>query len=314
MGTEQRTLLLRAAVFLLPFFGALALLGVYFAMRDGVPPITNSYSFDAKLEELRDKRIQHTDVLLLGSSLTLNNVSSDVLGAVLDPQSLSFHNVSAWGLKMTDLEPLCRMYVEHYTPRTVLICTSTEDFAGRAQLEAQPRPVMEGYINGVWKGWYFMRFPLVSQIHNWEAMIGSNSVQDSLYTSLKYDEDGGVALHMTPTTISQKRLNLPFHYESKHAGDQYEAFEHMSHWLKKKGVHLVVVRTPVRSTYSSGPYAQEVFAQHARRCAAILAADGHVFIDRMDLPMQDDLFVDVNHLGADGASVFTKSWAWEAFP
>ena len=298
MGTQQRTLLMRVAAFMLPFFAGLALLGVYFAKRDSVPPITNSFSFDAKLDELRDKQLQHTDVLLLGSSLTLNNVSSAALSEVLDPKGLSFHNVSAWGLKMTDLEPLCRMYVERYTPKTVVICTSTEDFAGRGQLEAQAPPVMEAYMNGAWKGWYFMRFPLVSQINKWEQNIGTNKVQDSLYTSLKYDAHGGVALRMTPTTISQKRRNLPFHYDTKYEDDQYEAFAHMSGWLKERGVRLVVVRTPVRSTYRAGAFAEETLAEHGRRCAAQLSADGHVFIDRMDLPMQDEWFVDVNHLGA----------------
>ena len=314
MGAQQRNLLLRVAVFMLPVLGALVLLGVYFAKRDSVPPITNSFSFDAKLEELRDKQLQHTDVLLLGSSLTLNNVSNTALGEVLDPKGASFHNVSAWGLKMTDLEPLCRMYVERYTPKTVLICTSTEDFAGRAQLEAQPRPVMEAYMDGAWKGWYFMRFPLVSQIGKWEDNIASNLVQDSLYTSLMYDTHGGVALHMTPTTISPKRLNLPFHYDTKHEDSQYEAFARMSGWLKERGVRLVVVRTPVRSTYRAGAFAERTFAEHAKRCAAQLSADGHDFIDRMDLPMQDAWFVDVNHLGAEGAYAFTRSWAAEAFP
>lgn len=314
MGTDQRNLLLRVAAFMLPFFAGLVLLGVHFAKHDGVPPITNSFSFDAKLEELRDGHMQHTDVLLLGSSLTLNNVNSAALAEVLGPKNISFHNASAWGLKMTDLEPLCRMYVDRYTPKTVIVCTSVEDFDGRGQLEAQPRPVMEAYLNGAWKGWYFMRFPLVSQIHQWDNNIGSNAVQDSMYTSLKYDDNGGVALHMTPTTISQKRLNLPFHYDTKHEDDQYAAFTNMSQWLKEKGVRLVVVRTPVRAVYSSGEHAKEIFAEHARRCAAQLAADGHVFIDRMDLPMDDAWFVDVNHLGAEGAYHFTKSWAAEAFP
>jgi len=217
-------------------------------------------------------------------------------------------------LKMTDLEPLCRMYVERFTPETVVVCTSVEDFEGRGQPQTHAAPLLEAYLDGAWKGWYFMRFPLVSQITQWDANIGSNVGQDSLYTSLKYDEHGGVALRMTPTTISPKRLNLPFHFDTKYAEDQYDAFARMSGWLKEKGVRLVVVRTPVKSTYAAGTHAREAFEGHAKRCAAQLAADGHVFIDRMDLPMDDAWFVDVNHLGADGAYHFTKSWAAEAFP
>ena len=302
------------AAFLVPIVVALVLMGAYYAARDKVPPISNSFSFDAKLEELRNARSAHFDVLLLGSSLTLNNVSSAALGEVLDPRGTSFHNMSAWGLKMTDLEPLCRMHVERYAPRTVVLCTSTEDFTGREQFEAPPRAVMDAYLNGAWKGWYFMRLPLVSEIRKREKEVGENVGQDSLYTSLQYDAHGGVALRMTPRTISAQRLDLPFHYDTKHEDEQYDAFARMSTWLKERGVRLVVVRTPVRSTYRAGDFAGQVFSEHAKRCAAVLSADGHVFIDRMDLAMDDDWFVDVNHLGAEGAYAFTKSWASEAFP
>jgi hypothetical protein len=312
MGTDQRKLLRLSVLFLVPVLVGLVALGTWFAWKDSVPPITNSFSFDAKLEELRNKRPGRLDVVLLGSSLTLNNVSSQAIDEVLGPQRRTFHNMSAWGLTPTDMEALGYMYVERHQPQTVVICTSTEDFDGRSGLDMQARPILEAYMDGTWKGWYFMRFPLVARIKEWKENINVNSVQDSLYTSLMYDAHGGVALRMTPTSISKKRLDQPFHYSAKHEEEQYDALDRFSHWLKERGVRLVLVRTPVRRMYSSGPVAQAVFAEHARRCAELMRRDGHTFIDRMDLPMEDAWFVDVNHLGAEGAYVFTRSWAAEA--
>src|SRR5437764_904180 len=121
MSAKILKLLFNITVLVLP------LIFLYLLMAaDGFSPlITNSISFDAKIAELNHQKFKRVDILGLGSSMTLNNINSQI---VADSLSSNYYNISSWGLQMSDLNSLAHYYVPKFKPKYILMLSSVTDF------------------------------------------------------------------------------------------------------------------------------------------------------------------------------------------
>ena len=91
------------------------------------PILTNSLSFDTKLNHILEKNLQKVDVMVHGSSIALNNFHSETFNSYLS-EDLSFYNFSSWNLNMENNYLILDVFTQRFEPETVILPSCYEDF------------------------------------------------------------------------------------------------------------------------------------------------------------------------------------------
>ena len=275
------------------------------------PLLTNSISFDAKILYLEEKKVGQTDLMAIGSSITLNDLSSKV---IKDSIAASYFNFSCWGLQINDTKRLLISYLPKYQPKYVIICSSLPDFTTGGNLES-----IENYLN---TGDYFKaHFKEYFYIKNYSSFLDivtrkqeyskhRYSTKDD-YASLNFDEYGAALLDISPANRSSERWNETGGFPTNYTNQQYTELTSLSQLLKDNHVSLIFIQTPIRSAYINTSYCQQIVNTHFDRCKAIVEQHGGVYLNFHDTRVfaNDAMFVDQFHLSEAGAMLFTREVA-----
>ncbi|BAV10157.1 hypothetical protein FLA_6217 [Filimonas lacunae] len=276
-------------------------------MYKGYPPLlTNSVSFDAKVEYAQQRNIRQANVMALGSSMTLNNISSRVM---VDSLDTSYFNFSCWGLQMADTRLMAVNYVPKYKPRYVLICSSLPDFSKPENTATYKNYFStDDYWREHWSGiFYFKNYNSLWEIIARKMGREEQARNGNIYNSLSFDDGGGVLLDVPKDRISESRWNEQFTFPNNYTNNQYQELALLSNYLKKNQVKLVFVQAPIKESFILNSSSQDELNRHFNRCRNIVEQNGGVYMNYHDPALYtNDLFVDQFHLSETGATMFTR--------
>jgi hypothetical protein len=299
----MRSFLLHAAL-----FGTLVLLGIggYFRYNRHflpAPRVTSNEVLNMKLSHLRHRGATPAHVLAIGSSMTMNNLSSaEVMAHFGDT---SFVNMGAWGVDMVQSEGLAEVLVPMLKPHTVLVVSNLNDLVndGRRFHMDTTRVVRylrtwgttESYLRNL-KPAYYLREMERNRIRMHDR---------SNYEFMGVDEHGGAGLVIPRDRIDPQRWARKPPLERWLADEQYLALERLCAYLGERGIRLIFLQSPYRDGVRNSLVDRTV-ETHLARVSNILAPYDHILLTATDRPWPDSLFVDFSHLNGRGAELFTR--------
>lgn len=270
------------------------------------PLLTNSISFDEKIRFIQNKKITQTNLLAIGSSMTLNNLSSRV---IMDSIKSSYFNFACWGLQIGDTKKLLINYLPKYKPKCVVICSSVLDFADSKNITIDRYSNTWSFFKDHQAQLFYMRnYNSIQNIKARKDKSDTLKLISSDYNSLKFDEGGGVLLNIPKNKISQRRWNLKVVFPTKATNYQYHELVLICMLLHQQHISLVFIQPPIKRSYTNSLRSLRIINAHFLKCKTIVEKYGGAYLSMYgDKEFSDDkMFVDQFHLSETGATLFTQ--------
>ncbi len=260
------------------------------------PNISNSFSLNDKLDAIRNRK---SDIIAIGSSITLNDLSSEVV--VQNLKDTTFLNIAAWGLNMMDSYRLLQSYCMMHTPRILIISSSMTDF----YLDPKVFNTVEvgNYLStkNSWK-YYIKNFNLKYYMQN-ALNRKKYKASNNIYESLIYDKYGSVLLNPVGFQIDSERWNVAF--KKPPLERNYNYLDSISIFCKSRNIKLLFFQSPVRKGLFD-KMDHTALNTHISRVTAILSKNHNLFVNSTVTDWDDSLFVDAIHLNTNGANLYTQ--------
>lgn len=267
------------------------------------PPITGSLSFNEKIFYIANNKItEHRDVIAVGSSMTLNNLASEVM---VRDYTNSYFNYASWGLTIKQADYYIRFLEAKYHPKVVLMVSSLMDFyrSGRAVKFFDYDEINAYIAHPAYLKLYYDHFDPIYLVRNSLNIKRYRTTNDG-YKSLMFDSYGGVGLNISKSNIKKERWERRILIE-KMDDEAYAALLSLASYLKNKGVKFVFVQPPIRAFAVQG--AQNGLDEHWRKIRRIATETGMKFINLYGIPnFGDRYYVDYSHFNQEGADRFTR--------
>ncbi|WP_396632593.1 hypothetical protein [Maribacter sp. R86514] len=295
---------------LLMFFGVftgllLVFLFCWFQYYSFPPPnVSNSISFNAKALYIKNKfSKENVDILAIGSSMSLNNINSNVIAKTYGNQQ--YLNASSWGLNMEETFNLLKIYSKKYHPETVVISSNFGDF--QASYQTIKFNYTEEYLlgNNLIK---YLKNSNLSQLILDSRLLGLYKNSNTMYQSLKFDTYGGVNYPLSNFQINDKRWKGEKLINEEIDLIQYTYLDSISKLCSSNSMKLIFVQSPFREMYYSKLSKQElaILNNHTSKIENILLDNDAIFVNSLDKTWQESLFVDYNHLNEKGSRLYTE--------
>ncbi len=284
--------------------GALVLVARYYKefKKSGVQVmptnnLSNSISFNAKIQHFHEHyNCSQIELLIIGSSMSLNNVSAKKLQNALH---LKTYNFGSWGFKSdNDLKFLKKTNFPNC--RKVLIAFNNYDFTqsepeyniGLTAYYLNKKPLAAPFA-------FLNKFNIEAFRNDWEYR-SVYLFRSNIYESLMFDECGSVMFEDSDFAIDPKR------YEQYVDSDSFDFFHHnmddLKMFLARKNIQLILAYLPWRKDLLT-----EQRLTKNDSLANILKADfGNNFIDLHRLDIDTALFCDAGHVFKQGAELITR--------
>jgi len=272
------------------------------------PKITNSYSYNEKMKFIVERNIQEPQLIAVGSSITFNNLNSNVV--LEEFKTNSYLNLSSWGLRMNDSYLLTTQLLPTLKPNTVIMMSSPVDFYG-STIKYNSKNIKDfvddknllKYHYKFFDSKYFMK-RLVTNYINFNT--------NDIYKSLNYDRFGGVMLNGQNLVINELRWNQQVGFEYIWPA-QYYYLDSITSFLSENGIELIFIQSPIRAGLVNDFFIQNI-KKHKHKVDSILFKNSqNSMIDCIDTIWSDNLFVDFQHLNETGAKEITKYWTRKYF-
>lgn len=272
---------------------------------------TNSISLDARIYETRRLPEENYDYLAVGSSMTMNNLNSDVLLNYLGPLGEKFYNFSVWGVTVEDIENWTEVLLEKYKPKGIIMFSSMEDFDGEEK-DYDYKDISR-YIRGYPESMFYLHYGVFGDLHYYDEYAELQGYKND-YDSLDFDANGGVALEVYGIERSMNRWEKQFAEEYQQDGPSYESLYQMAAKLKQKGIDFYFIQVPSRPNYMAAEGAKEVLEQHMERCRDIVESSGQYYYSAVDYEQySDQYFSDYTHMDVHGATMLTQEFLENVF-
>lgn len=268
------------------------------------PALSDSYSLNEKIEFLR-RRNKNQHFLAMGSSIGLNNLSSEIIIDNIQPKT--FLNASSWGMNMEDNYFLFKILYEIYHPDTLIFASSISEF--EMPSKQVDYSLVKKYLNTnnfISDLYYLKCFNLRYYMENtnYKKIVTSAKNQ---YEYLVYDQYGGVNIDNADFKIDPERWNSNFDMDNISIS-HYDYLDSIGAFCKSKNVKIVFFQSPFRKGVYEKLEANKLrkLKDHISLIESILKKNNHIFIDSDKISWNDHLFLDSEHLSATGARVFTS--------
>lgn len=268
-----------------------------------LPVLSDSISFDAKAYELKRVNLKHTEVIVVGSSVALNDLNTKIIKENIP---LSYYNFGAWSLQVDDDYKMLKHYVAKYKPRYVLFPSTMHDFSS----DPDPSLPYDIDLGDQALGYYYIKnFANLNEIIKRKSALALSRKDNNRYDCLLFDDGGGVELQLTKDNISQKRLKMDIgEFPTKNTPDAYKSLTEMASFLKNNRVKLIFIQTPYNSYFVKTPQLKENVNAHFEKCRTIVENSGGAYLNYHDFFASADsgMFVDPSHLSGQGSKVLTR--------
>jgi hypothetical protein len=298
-------LFLLGAVFLL-------LVLLYFPLRhvrdirkhgfENVPDnlLSNSVSYNAKLQATRKKKnALDADILIAGSSMSLNNISGNLLSSRLH---LSVWNMSSWGYK----PGYVLKFLKEYGPiksKYLVIAINNGDL-GEGVPEIDEKATRQYLTHGVIvRTWLLLKkFNLNNFQSDWEARSTSNYSNND-YLSLHFDDSGSILFDSTGFVKTDIRCKT---YQDTSGFQLFrKQIRELSDWCTSNGINFQLAYFPWRNDLRT-PLRNDQNKEVARVLKKELGAH---FVDLHEIILDTKLYADASHLFRLGAEFMTGALA-----
>jgi len=266
-----------------------------------LPLLTNSTSFDAKIYAIQKQEVKPVEIMALGSSITLDDISSDVLTKNIP---LSYYNFSAWGLEVNDINGIMAVYLPKYHPKYVIICSSIPDFRKPGNMESYGRYLNSNdFIKNHFTEYFYIRnYNPLLEIINRKKEYG-----EFKKTVLNFDQYGGISREKFGADTVLSNWVKDFSFPTPYTKMQYDELKRLTSNLKKRHIQLFFIQAPIEQSYMQAINNPEAIYKHFNVCKDIIEKGGGVYFNYY-LPgvFADSLFVDPFHLSGKGAHILTN--------
>jgi hypothetical protein len=272
------------------------------------PLLTDSIGFDAKIRYVKEKKLKQIDLIAIGSSMTLNNLSSEV---IKDSLNMSFFNLASWGLRIKDINHLAINYTPIYKPKYIIVVSSIADF-NNDPLEVSINNYLNTsqYFKDHFEAYFYIKnFNSIAEIRSRKRELAKCLLVDTNdYSSLHFDKWGGVLLRMSKKSFSLKRWNDHEPFPTQSAPSQYQALISLSSFLKDQHIKFIFVQSPIKLQYVNTLASQQAVCNHFITCKNIVERFDGIYLNFHGIKefSNDSLFVDQYHLSSTGAKLLTK--------
>jgi len=267
------------------------------------PKITTSYSYNEKMKFIVNSDIKQAEVLAVGSSVTFNNLNSEIVKNSF--QTESYLNLSSWGLRMNDSYLMIKQMVPYYNPKTIIMVSSPVDFYGSTivynsrelQQFVSDRNLLK-YHYKFFDSKYFIKRLITNKMFY--------DINDQ-YKSLNHDKYGAVMLDGENIVINQNRWNHQTGFHNLWPA-QYLYLDSIAAFLSAQSINLILIQNPVRKDIFNDYYAEN-FNKHKKKVDEVLLRNNQIkSINCTDTIWNDNFFVDNEHLNETGAMEITSYW------
>lgn len=254
--------------------------------------VTNSVSYNAKAKFLSEnmQKLHHAPIVVLGSSMGLNNLDCRRLEKEFNTKVI---NLSAWGMKLSDYEhfPIWEK------DRVVLMNMYFSDF-GPSTIQKY-----QGYPLGISKLKEFMNVSVHLQTyktHLEESDLYTSDAGKNDYTNLNYDHTGTVILggkdFVKDAGRWEKILDAP-------TQEQIEDFVKIVKDRSEKSKLIIAFSPARRAGYTS------LRSQTVETLARLIAKEcpRATFLNNYNINFGDSLFVDNCHFNEHGVGYYTDT-------
>jgi hypothetical protein len=275
------------------------------------PAFSNSLSFNEKIDFIRDKDLSRIEYIAIGSSMTLNNVDSEIMVRHLGE---NYINLGSWGFKISDSERFLKEMSGFFPNlKTVIISTTFVDFSSTTRnIQVDYDLIRLSVKHKLGMIPYLMNLDLRYMLNN--SKTNKAKIRDSgSYDILSFDEYGGVILKIPEEAINPERWNndiTNFEVSEK----ELSALNELKDFLKSRNIKTVITVPPQREGLMNEEKLKLVNNEISRIQKVVLSGGG-IFINSFELGVwPDSLFVDYCHLNKAGAVKYTEIVAGLIFP
>jgi hypothetical protein len=285
------------------------------------PPFISSLSFDEKLRYFREIKPKNSQILAVGSSMTLNNMDSTLIKD-RNGRQISTVNFASWGSQISDLQPVTDFSIKLIAkPNIVLILSSPVDFRNCSSPTTTNRKYVSfedfnetdglNYISSnIPALYYHFKYRDLFNAVNLTNVLNVRQKRNNndTYDSLKFDSGGSIVLEVPKENILPSRWEGSFWKSISISDICYQSLEKFASNLVQNNINLVFVLTPMREAYlNKYDPSREIITSHRARLTSILKKYNGLLIDaRNDLPLTDEYFADALHLNKKGAQLLTR--------
>lgn len=289
------------------------------------PQFIASISFDEKARFFREVKPKKSQIVAIGSSITVNHLDTTLLKNENGNQ-IAFTNFGFYGLPISELKPSLNLAVNVINkPNTVLILTAPPDFHG-CSTSAHPdgkhltlnnlngEDLVKYILSDIPGIFYHAKYRDLWRMLDPNLMLEVRRQRNTNDTvdSLKFDSSGSVLLEVPKENFSPERWQgKPWAQVMSQLSSQhtcYDSFQNLADYIQQNNMNLVVVLSPVRQGYlNKFDPSRENLGSHKERVKAILSKSDSLLIDaHSELQLSDEYFVDAIHLNKKGAQILTK--------
>ncbi len=288
-------------------FGSLVLLGIgayVWRYRHFLPAprISPNGVLNMKLSALRHRGAHPCSVLALGSSMTLNNLSSpEVIAHFGDT---GYVNMGAWGMDLEQCNSMARVLVPILKPHTVMVMGNLSDAVPDVQRHSLDTARVSAYLVGWSTPEAYLRslrpaYYLREMERNRIRMLDQGN-----YEFMNVDGHGWAPLMIPADRIDRGRWERRPPKAERLNKTECDKLADLGGYLQRQGVRLVYIQSPYRAGVLTTDV-DSVVRGHVRHLRTLLEPLGHAVLDATDRRWADSLFVDYSHLNKRGARLVT---------
>ena len=164
------------------------------------PRITSSISLNEKIAWAKKRPPETCDVIILGSSVALNNIDGNKISKKFHPTT----NLAAWGLSVRDSASFMKIFLESCKPKQIVYLFSYGDFMSRPSI-ANWSEVHDFLKSKDLNLFYLKNLDIPYYINGYFDIKKSHTSTNLMYESLNFDESGSVLYEVDKFKINQKR-------------------------------------------------------------------------------------------------------------
>lgn len=264
---------------------------------------TNSISFDAKLNFLKKSgKLYDTEILIIGSSMGLNNIDSQILSDKLNNKNVL--NISSWGLKVQEVFDLLKL-INLSKIKTIIYLNQYFDFYGES-INDYNKDSVKKYLNNEFNLIpYFNTFNTLSDNFKDYVLWEKRYINNNYYNNLRFNDYGDVKLSISENNINIKRWSEIVN--TRDLKNNFDSFENMIKFLNKNKIELVVVTTPYRKEFFSIDKFINQYNAYLMKILDFNKEYDFKYINLQNsLKLADTFFVDSSHLNFKGAELVSK--------
>lgn len=252
---------------------------------------------------VKEKHFDSVDVLVVGSSMSLNNVNTE---SVTQHFGKAYLNLSSWGQNLEEDYRLIKVFAKHLKPRVILISGNYMDFnesPRNIQFDLVEKYVYENsFFSSLYQSLGFSSFRSSKELYTYRQKSFDHN-----YEYLGFDANGGVNFDPLKFNISPVRWKGNSIEKFSFSERNYHYLDSISSFCSVNNVLFAYIQTPFRKEYYSLLTENDLnkYRIHTEKIKSVLDKRSQRFINMSDSSWHDSLFVDYSHLNKIGSKKFT---------